>query len=336
MKTARVWFNHWFSTAYHIINLLRDDDEFDFTIIGTNHDGSCVYKTVCDEWETEPYFSKSDDYIDFALEFCKRKRIDVFLPRRNMLAVSRRLTEFEKIGVNVLVERDYGLMSALNDKVKTYELFERYGIGSIPPYRIVKSTDEFEAAYRELKTDDNRVCFKFASDEGAVSFRVVDNKIEYNLAEPIGAKISYADAVLTLNRMTPFLPLLVMPYLPGEEISVDCLYMPDGNHIAIPRYKGWRRSEEIKYDDGIIGVSNRFMDTFKLQFPCNLQFKSDKGVPYILEVNTRMSGGVQLSCMAAGVNIPSIAVNRLLGVEKTASYNKDAHLVTFIETPIIL
>ena len=28
MKTVRIWFNHWFSTVYHIINLIREDSIF--------------------------------------------------------------------------------------------------------------------------------------------------------------------------------------------------------------------------------------------------------------------------------------------------------------------
>ena len=38
-----------------------------------------------------------------------------------------------------------------------------------------------------------------------------------------------------------------------------------------------------------------------------------KGKLYLLEINSRMSGGLQLSCKATGINIPSIAINQLLG-----------------------
>ena len=33
-KTVRVWLNQWFSTAYHIANLIRDDERFAFYLIG--------------------------------------------------------------------------------------------------------------------------------------------------------------------------------------------------------------------------------------------------------------------------------------------------------------
>lgn len=66
------------------------------------------------------------------------------------------------------------------------------------------------------------------------------------------------------------------------------------------------------------------------------QFKYLDGIPYFLEVNTRMSGGVQMACMASGVNIPSIAVNKLLGIEKEWTVRKDAVYVTHVETPVVL
>ena len=38
----RIWFNHWFSTAYSIIQLIKKD-ESDFRIIGSNEREQAVY-----------------------------------------------------------------------------------------------------------------------------------------------------------------------------------------------------------------------------------------------------------------------------------------------------
>ena len=336
MRAVRVWLNHWFSTAYHIIRLLKADELINFIVIGSNTNTNCVYRAVCSEWVTEPEFDSIDAYVDYCLEFCRKHNIDVFLPRRNMLAVSRRLAEFDAMGIKVLVERDYLTMSALCDKAKTYQMFKESGIGYVPPYCVVTSAEEYKAAYRFIKLDDNRVCLKLAIDEGAASFRVVDNRIEGSLKKRSGSKITYEDSVKALSKLGEFPDLLVMPYLSGEEVSVDCLYMPDGGHIAIPRYKSQGRSETIRFEKEIVDVCHMFLDRFKLNYPCNLQFKYDKDVPYLLEVNTRMSGGIQFSCVAAGINIPNIAVNRLLGIEKQADYDRETWVVSYVETPVIL
>ncbi|MDR0764708.1 MAG: ATP-grasp domain-containing protein [Synergistaceae bacterium] len=336
MKTVRVWFNHWFSTAYHIIRMIGEDEDINFAMVGSNTDENCVYRAVCDEWFTEAKFGDSDEYVDFCVAFCRARKIDVFAPRRGIRAVSRRIGEFDAIGVKVLAERNHRMMSALSDKAETYRLFGDAGIGHIPPYRVVTSAAEYEEAYHRFKTESNRVCLKFASDEGAVSFRVVDDRIEHNLTENAGTKVAHANVVEALSRLGKFPELLVMPYLSGAEISVDCLSARDGEHIIIPRRKSWRRSETIKFDHDIVNICEAFLDKFGLRCPCNLQFKYEGGVPYLLEVNARMSGGIQLSYAATGINIPNIAVNRLLGVEKRPVWDKTTRVVSFIETPVLL
>jgi carbamoylphosphate synthase large subunit len=330
-----VWFNHWFSAAYHIIKLLKEDDSFNFTVAGSNTDDNCVYRSVCDEWIREEEIPDAENYVNYCLEFCRENRIDVFAVRRNMLAVSKRIKEFSDIGVKVLTE-NYSIMSAMSNKERTYKLFCDSGIGYVPEYRIVRTASEFETYYRRIKTDSNRVCFKFACGEGAVGFRVVDNRIEHNLSEPVGAKITYSDAIKSLEKSGKLPPLMVMPYLSGTEVSVDCLYMPNKMHIIIPRYKSCGRSETIKFETDIIDICDKFLNAIEPEFPINVQLKYDGATPFLLEVNARMSGGIQISCAATGVNIPNIAVNRLLGVEKQADFEKITRRMSFIEIPVAL
>ena len=336
MRTVRVWFNHWFSTAYHLIRLLKEDEKTRFAVVGSNADKNCVYRAVCDEWATEPKIADGDEYVDFCLAFCVERKIDVFAPRRHMLSISRRLGEFDAIGVKTLVERDHRTMCVLSDKAKTYSMLAAAGFGCVPAHSVVTDVSGYVAAYGRHKTDKNRVCMKYAVDEGAASFRVVDGNVGHNLASKVGAKITYENSVSALSRLGEFPALLVMPYIPGEEISVDCLPMPGGDHIAIPRFKSFGRSETIRFDKSIIDICDSFLCAAKLECPCNLQFKYDSGIPYLLEVNTRMSGGMHLSCMATGANIPNIAVNRLLGVQKPASCKRIKQIVSYIETPVIM
>lgn len=128
---------------------------------------------------------------------------------------------------------------------------------------------------------------------------------------------------------------MVMPNLSGNEISVDCLNTRQGL-IMLPREKDPSRIEHMTYAPEIERITREVFDVIQLEWPCNIQFKYLDGIPYFLEVNTRMSGGVQMACMASGVNIPSIAVNKLLGIEKEWTVRKDAVYVTHVETPVVL
>ena len=142
-------------------------------------------------------------------------------------------------------------------------------------------------------------------------------------------------AVAALSEKETFPPIMLMPYLPNEEISVDCLKTNSGI-IMIPRVKGATRVEAIRYNPDILATCQRFFERIPLEMPCNIQFKYLEGIPYMLEVNTRMSGGVQMACLGSGINIPNIAVNKLLGIDKHWTNNYEEKQVSHIEIPVVI
>ncbi len=318
----RIWMNHWFSTAFNIIDLIRQDND-DIVIIGSNENEYSVIKNRCDEWYQEPIL-KDDEYVEFCLEFCKAHDIQYFLPRRGMLKISEYKGRFENIGVKVMMD-DYHIVSTLNHKEKAYEFFAENNIGIVPDFYIVKTITEFKTAYEKLLNKYKQICFKFEKDEGGKSFRLIDNnrKGYASLFKKQNTRITL-DAVLdALSEREIFSPIMIMPFLPDEEISVDCLNTTSGL-IALPRIKGNAKYEILRFDKEIINICKDFQYKSGLECPYNIQFKYLDGIPYFLEVNTRMSGGVQMSCYASGVNIPLLALKKLSGenVEWNCKYEE--------------
>ena len=328
----RVWFNHWFSTSYRLIELMKENEGEQVWVVGTNKQSNSVIKNVCDEWYGEPV-TDGEAYVEDCIRFCREHKIDVFIPRRKMLDISKNMDSFREIGVRVMAE-DYSRLGLLADKARTYDLLRsREGL-AIPEYRTVNTAEEFEQAYLELKSMYGQICVKFVLDEGGMSFRKISEQENpgHMLKMYAGNSIPYKRYQEWLRAIEPFDSLMVMPYLPGKEISVDCLSTPSGL-IAVPRYKGGARHEEIIYDDRILSMVDCIMETTGLEFPCNIQFKLKEDRPYLLEINTRMSGGLQMSCLATGVNIPNIALNKLLGKEISWSFERKNSIVSYIEIP---
>ena len=333
----RIWFNHWFSTAYHLINLMREGSR-DNVFIGTSTNSLAVYKQVCDEWYSEEDGITADAYVDFAVDFCVKHEIDVFVPRRFLVDIIRNADRFDAIGVRLFADRDYETVNMLDDKFLTYDFFRGFKPELVPEILIAHSFDEFISACNELKTRTKRVCYKLTVDEGARSFRVIDDRVEDGnaLLEMPGAKISWANAQTVLSKYDFSIPMLVMPYLYDVEISVDCLHTNSGN-IIIPRYKKKARYSEVIFDESIMKTCSETVDRLKLRMPLNIQFRMNEGNLYLMEMNPRMSGGLQLSCLASGINIPDIALSRLCGVDKPWTYPEHhARKVAHIETPICL
>ena len=332
----RVWFNHWFSTAYRLIELMKQDENEEIFVIGTNLQIDSVIQKVCDEWYEEPRLS-GEEYISYCLDFCKEHEINVFVPRRNMADISKSKERFVSIGVKVMVD-DWKAIELLGSKSATYEHFKGYENINIPEYYTVKTADEFAQAYKTLRKNHKQVCIKFVRDEGGMSFRkITENVNEFDRLKVYqGSSISYNDVYSALSTKDEFDELMVLPYLSGLEVSVDCLRTDTGT-IAIPRLKSPTRQEKVFYDLEIISMTANILNKVDLEFPCNVQFRYEGDTLYLLEVNTRMSGGLQMSCLASNVNIPNIALNKLLGNDLPWDIDDETEkIVSYIEIPEII
>jgi len=331
----RVWFNHWFSTSYRLIELMKQDEEEQIYVIASNKQIDSVIQKVCDEWYRDSS-ADGEEYLQYCLDFCKEHKIDVFVPREKMVEISQNIDRFTEIGVKVMVD-DYYIIKLLNDKAATYDYLRGCVGVNIPAYKMVNTADEFEAAYLELKKDHDQVCVKFVKDEGAMSYRrIIDHVDRFKrLRIYPGAEVTYDDYVGALREADHFDDLMVMPYLPENEISVDCLNTADGL-IAVPRFKGPARHEKIVFDEKILEMTRIIMDKVDLQYPCNIQFKLKDEIPYLLEINTRMSGGLQMTCEAEKINIPNIALNKVIGKRVKWSFEPEEKVVSYIEIPKII
>lgn len=334
----RIWLNHWFSTAYHLIHMMRKGYQKEVTFVGSSTNPEAIYKRACEEWYLEPKEIEAADYIEFCIKFCSEHHIDLFVPRRFLTDIVKAAERFERIGVKLFADKCYEKVAMLDNKQETYQFFKKSIPEYIPEIRIAHSYSEFLMAYHELSEQMDRVCYKLVIDEGAKSFRVIDNSIEQlsALLNKPGMKITFDAAKHVLETYDFAIPILLMPYLSGVEVSADCLATSLGN-LIIPRYKMNKRYSEVIFDPSMLELCGKIMDTLQMQTPMNIQLKYHKDKLYLLEINPRMSGGLQLSCKAAKINLPAIALNEFLGNQVDWSYPQiKAQKVAHIETPILV
>ena len=333
----RIYFNHWFSQAYNLINAIKAEDPSVY-IIGTNERDTAVYQFVCDEFYVEPHFDNEDEYAMWCLNFCKEHNIDVFAPRRNRVAIAKHYNEYIGAGIKLMVDNNSELMALLEDKVKTAQLFEKHNICKVPELLVATNIDEFKKHYAYLKEKypKERVCFKYVEDEGATSFRVIDDIADdiKVLKTGAGMKISYDKAVEILGSVDSFDPLILMIYLKGPEISVDSL-MTNKGFIGCSRTKIGTRGTVIDPHSELVNISKHFAEVTGIKCPYNVQFRWHDGELYLLEVNTRMAGGTYKSCQA-GLNFAYLALCDVLGKDFELPTNTKKVIVSEIETPVLL
>jgi biotin carboxylase len=306
-----IWFNRWFNNAYYFINLINCSKEF--TIYGTNPNENTIIKLVCDYFELEPVLL-GNDYIDYCIDFCIKNHIDVFVPYHNLQLISENIFRFEEVGTKVLTLEDSNLLNTIMDKAKLYEYCREFNLFNIPEYYIVTNVNQFEEAYKKLTSNNNRVCMKPVNSAGGSGFRVISEAAGTinNLLGPINHKITYDEVYKILSKQTSFEALMIMEYLDGYEYSIDCLAYDGKLLAAVPRKKVDSRVRALENIPELIELAKKTEDLLKIPYIFNIQVKYKNGIPKLLEINPRMSGGLNATCFS-GINFPYIAIKLILG-----------------------
>lgn len=264
-------------------------------------------------------------YVDWALLFCKTHSVDVFVPMREIAAISARKDEFASLGVAILASPADSI-NLLEDKNLAYLSARDNGI-PVPPWRMVSSLQEFIDAYASLLDETNNrdaICIKPNQGVGGQGYRKIVTaapELKDLLIDP--KHVIELKVLLDIFRRTEDagqkLPeFMLMPYLDEPETSVDCLSDTQGNILAaIPRAKTGRKQHMPEDSYEAIEIATQMVKTYGLSYLTNTQTRVYHGHAVLLETNTRISGGMYASPLA-GVNLPWEGIKLAIfgGIEK--------------------
>jgi len=320
----RIWFNRTYATNSHIIAMLRaNPDGRPVHVIATHTDPDSPVLAVSDQAYPEPPPDcQGADYATWALGFARQHGVDVVVPRVGMAELADAHAEFAAAGT-ALVCPAGDTVRLFEDKAAAYRAAAQLGL-PVPPHHLVTDAAGLRAAYQQLREIAQVICMKPARATGADGFRIVSS-VGPGLAELLGpAKaqipLDWACAALdgaqAAGRHVP--PLVVMPYLPGPEVSVDALCDRDGRTLLALGRRNYHRRGVIVDDLPARGVAEVLNLAHRVAYLSNTQVRywqgpgDDEPRPYLLELNTRISGGLFQTALA-GVNLPWAAVRLALG-----------------------
>lgn len=220
--------------------------------------------------------------------------------------------QFENAGL-VLVTG--GSSTTTFDLVDDKALFtaeaERAGLACVPAITALNA-EELAQAYKILSCQ-GEVCIKPTVGiygQGFWHFKDVDPF--RCLANPDAREISFEAYLNLYSAQQDRPPMLVMPYLPGSECSVDIVC--EGGRVV--EYVGRRKSDvhqTFERDSAAVHLALRAAEHFGCDGIVNVQTRDDAdGVPHLLEINPRYSGGIGYT-RATGINLPGIFATRRLG-----------------------
>ncbi|GHI03092.1 ATP-grasp domain protein [Streptomyces cellostaticus] len=313
LSRVRVWLNRTYAeNVFFMDQLRRNPSDRAVEIHATHGDADSPVLAAADTADLEPEGLSPAGYVEYALDQCVRRGIDVFVPRLHQRAIVAHRAEFAAAGTALLAPTPEAL-AVFEDKATAYEAVRSVGV-PVPPWWRVRTADELVAAVEELEAGGHKACFKPAAGAGGVGFRVI-TRTPFSLMHLNGFPGPHVQldlVVEALERAEEPVDWLVMPRLEQPEVSVDCLTGPD-NHVrlAVGRTKNGRRRGFTLHEQWL-EPARLIAEGFGLHYLSNIQFRMLGDRPVLLDVNTRPAGGLhQLSL--CGVNVPWAAVQLALG-----------------------
>lgn len=315
---VRVWLNRTYAeNVFFMDQLRRNPSDRAVEIHATHSDADSPVLAAADTADLEPEGLSPAGYVEYALDQCARRGIDVFVPRLHQAAIVAHRAEFEAVGTALLAPTREAI-AVFEDKATAYEAVRSVGV-PVPPWWRVRTADELVAAVEELEASGEVACFKPASGAGGVGFRVITRE-SFSLAHLDGFPGPHVQldlVVEALERTAEPVNWLVMPRLGQPEVSVDCLTGPDNRvRLALGRTKNGRRRGFTLHKKWL-EPARLVAEGFGLHYLSNVQFRMHGDRPVLLDVNTRPAGGLhQLSL--CGINVPWAAVQLALGEDPGA------------------
>ncbi|WP_225840048.1 ATP-grasp domain-containing protein [Streptomyces sp. NK08204] len=313
LSRVRVWLNRTYAENVFFIDQLRKNpSDRAVEIHATHGDTDSPVLAAADTADLEPEGLSPAGYVEYALDQCVRRGIDVFVPRLHQAAIVAHRAEFEAAGTALLAPTPQAV-AVFEDKATAYEAVRSIGV-PVPPWWRVRTADELVAAVEALEAGGHRACFKPAAGAGGTGFRVITRApLSLTHLDGFPGPCVQLDLVVeALRRAEEPVDWLVMPRLEQPEVSVDCLTGRDNRvRLAVGRTKNGRRRGFTLHEQWL-EPARLIAEGFGLHHLSNIQFRMFGDRPVLLDVNTRPAGGLhQLS--QCGINAPWAAVQLALG-----------------------
>lgn len=310
-----VWFPQGFANLYQAqADLRRADTTGRYRIIGSHPHPEFVGLQSADVALVEP--TDAREFKEFALMLVREHNVRVIVPSRRQAFFNKNAKLFADLGVAVLTVADNATKACIEDKLAFYRYLKPLNLVNVPEFEGFTTLAEFDAAYSALTPRASKVCIKPAYGVYGSGFRVLAER-KNGLQDLLNESLTLSVAGLRERLGVDAGPtMLLMQYLDGDERSVDCLAKDGVLVAAVCRRKSNSpiAGQVIEDRPDLVKQVQNLTEHLKLNGLFNVQFKDHDGVPFLLEINPRMSGRSYYAT-AAGCNLPYLAAELFSGAK---------------------
>lgn len=302
-----VWFTKGLRNTVEAIAMIKGDPRgAGLRVVASHVEPDHAVLQVGDAGWLEPVEADDEAYAAWVLETAVASSVDLVVAQRRPAALASWKGRFEAAGVRLSVPATADVLDRLDRKDLFAQDMEAWGIpvAASVPFQDVAG---FDAAVEVLSTDARAqahgLCFKPVRGIYGSGFRILRAGDEFERLMKIG-NLEIDPAVFRAHLAATTHPraMVLMSLLPGVERSVDFV-VHNGTFVSGVARRKEGRHQLLEASGPSIDVARRLSKIYNLHGVCNLQTKEADGVPHILEINPRMSGGFAMACLS-GVKLP--------------------------------
>ena len=269
--------------------------------------------SVADHALIEP--QEASERLSFITDIVATHGIHHIHAGRNTLWFEEHRAAIEATGVTLTTGSTSAEWLALaEDKVAFAGLMQQHALPVVPSWR-VDSVSDLQTYLASPPFSDTPVCVKPVTGIYGMGFwRFDDTAAAMDLFNhPENRTVNPQHYLAALASAESFKPLVLMPYLPGPEYSVD-IFADNGEILAAV---GRRKEGAIQYlvnEGAAFELACNCARVMKADGLVNVQTRNDRqGTPLLLEINMRPSGGIGYT-QHSGVNLPGLFAAFKLGL----------------------
>lgn len=261
----------------------------------------------------------------FVLEHAQKHNVKVLLTGRNGIDYEAHREKFDAAGIRLLTgATSVAALESIDDKFAFMQHCHTHNIPVADAWRFDNAV-ELEALLAEH--GDQPLCVKPVVGIFAQGFWRLDtgkaDSTSYDSFEHLyfteGKKINTAQFVSAYTnsqmvRERP-IPMLLMPYLSGQEYSIDVVCEYGKVLAAVTRHKTGK-IQHIGYEQSVMDVVIPLIRAFGCDGIVSVQTKADSsGQHRVLEINSRPSGGIGYTSHS-GIDLTQVGFSYWLGLSE--------------------
>jgi biotin carboxylase len=313
-----IWFLEGQSSQREVIMGAREALPASVKIIASHRHDRTEITGQADQAFQEPV--ANEERIDWVIETARSLEVKVIVAGRIGSFYETHRERFVAEGLD-LVTGGSSMQTFLDvdDKSRFTAAAQAAGLACIPGIT-AHNAQELQAAYQEL-SKTGEVCIKpTVGIFGHGFWRFKDDVDDFRCFANPDARETTFDAYFNAYRKSEErAPMLLMPYMPGSECSVD-MVCEHGKAIAFVGRRKQGMNQTFERDSEAVQLAVRAAEHFRCDGLINVQTRDDAdGNPRLLEINPRYSGGIGYT-RETGVNLPGIFATRRLGMKEPETH----------------